>query len=87
MFTQLQAIWTLMRGYRLRYGLALACLVGATALNYGVPLIGSVAIDYAVASKPLGPDTPALVRHLLALLGGPCAGRAAPPPRRDRAPH
>ena len=70
MFTQLQAIWTLMRGYRLRYGLALACLVGATALNYGVPLIGSVAIDYAVASKPLGPDTPALVRHLLALLGG-----------------
>jgi len=73
MFTQLQAIWTLMRGYRLRYGLALACLVGATALNYGVPLIGSVAIDYAVASKPLGPDTPAIVRHLLALLGG--AGR------------
>jgi len=70
MFSQLSAIWSLMRGHRLRYGLALACLVAATALNYGVPLIGSVTIDYAVAGKSPGPDTPALVRHLLGLLGG-----------------
>ena len=70
MFSQLSVIWSLMRGHRLRYSLALACLVAATVLNYGVPLVGSVTIDYAVAGKAVGPDTPALITRLLALLGG-----------------
>ena len=65
-----------MRGYRLRYGLALASLVAATTLNYGVPLVGSATIDYAVAGKALGPDTPALIVRLLGLLGGAANLRA-----------
>ncbi len=65
-----------MRGHRLRYGLALACLVAATVLNYGVPLVGSATIDYAVAGKTVGPDTPALIVRLLGLLGGAAHLRA-----------
>jgi ATP-binding cassette subfamily B protein len=71
MFSQFQLIWQLMRGRRLRYGFALGCLVVATLLNYGVPLIGSVAIDYAVANRPVDGSTPALAAATLALLGGP----------------
>ncbi len=70
MFSQLTLIWSLLRGYRLRYGLALGCLVAATVLNYGVPLVGSAAIDYAIADQPVGPATPALIATLLRLLGG-----------------
>ncbi|MDB6169610.1 MAG: transporter related [Verrucomicrobia bacterium] len=60
-----------MRGHRLRYCLALGCLVGATVLNYGVPLVGSATIDYAIGQKPVGPETPFLIRRLLEILGGP----------------
>ncbi len=70
MFSQLHLIWSIMRGHRLRYGLALCCLVLATLINFGVPLIGSATIDYAVAGKTLGPDTPVLIRLILRLLGG-----------------
>ena len=63
-------IWSLMRGQRLRYGCALGCLVLVVMLNYGVPLVGSATIDYAVASKTVGPATPALIAGLLRLLGG-----------------
>ncbi|MCC6415669.1 MAG: ABC transporter ATP-binding protein [Opitutaceae bacterium] len=71
MFSHLHGIWSLMRGHRLRYGAALACLLCATVLNYGVPLIGSVAIDFAIGDKIPGNDTSAPMRWLLDLLGGP----------------
>jgi ATP-binding cassette subfamily B protein len=70
MFSQLHTIWSLMRGHRLRYGLALGCLVLVIVFNYGVPLVGSATIDYAVAGKSPGPDTPALIAFILRLLGG-----------------
>ncbi len=59
-----------MRGYRLRYGFALGCLVFATVINFGVPLIGSATIDYAVAAKAPAADTPALIALILRALGG-----------------
>ncbi len=59
-----------MRGHRLQYGCALGCLVLVTALNYGVPLVGSATIDYAVARQTAGPATPRLIAGLLRLLGG-----------------
>jgi len=70
MRSQLHVVWSLLRGHRLRYGAALACLVAATVLNYGIPLVGSATIDYGVAGKAVGPGTPALVRLLLSALGG-----------------
>ena len=70
MFSQFQVIWSLMRGFRLRYACALGCLVFVTVLNYGVPLVGSAAIDYAVAHKSLDAATPGLIAGLLRLLGG-----------------
>jgi ATP-binding cassette subfamily B protein len=68
-----KTIWSLMRGQRLRYGLALACLLVATVLNYGVPLIGSATIDFAVAHKPVTAETSLPILWLLHWLGG--AGR------------
>ncbi|MBT5903198.1 MAG: ABC transporter ATP-binding protein [Opitutaceae bacterium] len=59
-----------MQGHRLRYGFALGCLVVATLLNYGVPLIGSVTIDFAISNKPVAAETPGPIRWLLELLGG-----------------
>lgn len=81
MFSQFPIIWSLMRGFRLRYGCALGCLVFVTVLNYGVPLVGSATIDYAVAGgsasigykvagQTVGPGTPILIAGMLRLLGG-----------------
>ncbi|MEO6874897.1 MAG: ABC transporter ATP-binding protein [Opitutaceae bacterium] len=70
MFSQSQVIWSLMRGFRLRYGCALGCLLFVTVLNYGVPLVGSATIDYAVAGKSVAADTPFLIAGFLHLLGG-----------------
>ena len=70
MFSQVQVIWSLMRGHRLRYGFALGCLVLATIINFGVPLIGSVTIDYAVADKTLDADAPFLLALILRAFGG-----------------
>jgi ATP-binding cassette subfamily B protein len=70
MFSQLSVIWSLMRGHRLRYGCALGCLIFVTVLNYGVPLVGSATIDYAVAGHVVSPATPTLIAGLLHLLGG-----------------
>jgi ATP-binding cassette subfamily B protein len=70
MFSQVQVIWSLMRGHRLRYGFALGCLVLATVINFGVPLIGSVTIDYAVAGKTLDADAPFLLALILRAFGG-----------------
>ncbi len=70
MSSPFQAIWTLMRGHRLRYGFALGCLLVATLLNYGVPLVGSVTIDFAVAGQNPDENTSAPMRWLLAVFGG-----------------
>ncbi|MEO7415088.1 MAG: ABC transporter ATP-binding protein [Opitutaceae bacterium] len=70
MFSQVKILWSLLRGFRLRYGLAFSCLVAATVLNYVVPLVGSATIDYAVSSQAVGPATPKLIARLLDLLGG-----------------
>jgi ATP-binding cassette subfamily B protein len=70
MFSQLQLVWSIMRGQRLRYGLALVCLAAATAITFLVPLVGSAAIDYAIGAKPVGADTPALIAVILRVLGG-----------------
>ncbi|MBP6507018.1 MAG: ABC transporter ATP-binding protein [Opitutaceae bacterium] len=59
-----------MRGYRLRYGFALGCLVLATLVNFGVPLIGSATIDYAVAGQTVDASTPVLIAAILRSLGG-----------------
>lgn len=60
-----------MRGQRLRYGVALGCLLLATLLNYVVPLVGSVTIDFAVAGKPVDATTSPLLAWLIGVLGGP----------------
>ncbi|MBS0632436.1 MAG: ABC transporter ATP-binding protein [Verrucomicrobia bacterium] len=60
-----------MRGFRLRYGFALLCLVLATVINFGIPLVGSAAIDYAVAGRAATADTPGLIALILRVLGGP----------------
>lgn len=38
-----------MRGQRLRYGLALGCLVAATGLTYLLPALASLTVDFAIA--------------------------------------
>ncbi len=76
MLSQFPIIWSLMRGQRLRYACALGCLVFVTVLNYGVPLVGSATIDYAVGGKTVGPGTPVLIAGLLRLLGGAANLRA-----------
>jgi ATP-binding cassette subfamily B protein len=69
MFSQCKVIWSIMRGHRLRYGLALACLVVATVVNFGVPLVGSATIDFAVSNAPVA-GAPPLMAAMLGLLGG-----------------
>lgn len=64
-------IWRLLRGHRLRYGLALAGLLAAILLAYVVPLVGGVALDHAISGKPAGDAASPLVALLLRLLGGP----------------
>jgi ATP-binding cassette subfamily B protein len=76
MFSQLGIIWSIMRGHRLRYGIALGCLVLATVINYGIPLVGSATIDYAVSNQVAGPGTPAVIRLVLRLAGGAARLRA-----------
>jgi len=71
MFSQLKLILQMLQGQRLRYGMALGCLVMATLLNYGVPLIGTVTIDHAVAGRAVDESTPVLLAMVLRLLGGP----------------
>src|SRR5271155_3735275 len=70
MFSQIAIIWSIMRGHRLRYSLALGCLVLATLINFGIPLVGSATIDYAVSNKTVGPETPRIIKVVLHLAGG-----------------
>jgi ATP-binding cassette subfamily B protein len=71
MISPFKVIWQLMRGQRLRYGFALGCLVFATLLNYGIPLVGTATIDHAIAGRTVDENTPVLVRALVSALGGP----------------
>lgn len=70
MFSHLKGIWSLMQGHRLRYSSALVCLLLATVLNYGVPLVGSITIDFAISDKTPDANTSAPMLWLLHLMGG-----------------
>jgi ATP-binding cassette subfamily B protein len=65
-----------MRGHRLRYGMAMACLLLATLINFGIPLVGSATIDYAVSAPVAGAVPPRLIALMLALFGGAANLRA-----------
>jgi len=69
MFSQLKVIWSLMRGERLHYGVALLSLLFATAASYLAPLVGAATIDHAIGSKDPA-EASALVRMMLAGAGG-----------------
>ena len=58
-----------MRGQRLRFGMALAFLTFATAMNYLVPLVGAATIDHAIGTRP-EESASTLVGALLRLVGG-----------------
>ncbi|MBP7141257.1 MAG: ABC transporter ATP-binding protein [Opitutaceae bacterium] len=64
-----------MKGQRLRYGIALLCLVFATAANYLVPLVGAATIDHAIGSKDVSQSS-LLVRMVLGAVGGADSLRA-----------
>ena len=70
MTSPIPVLWRLTQGHRLRYGLAFVCLIAATLINYGIPLVGTAVIDHALAQKPLA-DSPRLIRWFVAALGGP----------------
>lgn len=76
MVSPFRIIWQLMRGHRLRYGLALGSLAVATLFTYSVPLVGSATIDYAIGGRTPGDETPVLLAVLLRTLGGPEGLRA-----------
>ncbi len=59
-----------MRGYRLRYGFALGCLGLSSLLAYGVPLVGSVAIDFAISKHEITSETSRPILWFLDLMGG-----------------
>lgn len=75
MISQLKAIRSLMQGQRLNYGIALLCLVSATAANYLVPLVGAATIDHAIGSKE-STQSSLLVRSVLDSIGGADSLRA-----------
>src|SRR5215217_5082613 len=77
MLSQFQIMCQLMRGQRVRYGFALGCLMIATLLNYCIPLIGTVTIDYALAARKVDSATPGLITWSLKLFGGADHLRAA----------
>lgn len=70
MLSQLTIIWSLMRGHRLRYGSAFVCLAFASLLAYGVPLIGSATIDFAISQKEIAEDTSRPILWFLEIMGG-----------------
>ncbi|MBC2606138.1 ABC transporter ATP-binding protein [Pelagicoccus albus] len=61
-------VWTLIRGFRLKYLWAAISLFIATAFQFVVPLIGSATIDYALTSEPNSSEP--ILRHIIDLLGG-----------------
>jgi len=69
MLIHFRTFWHLMRGQRLRFGLALAFLTLATAMNYLVPLVGAATIDHAIGTRP-EESASTLMGALLRLVGG-----------------
>jgi ATP-binding cassette subfamily B protein len=61
-------LWQFMPGQRLRYGGAILAMLVGTLISYMAPQVGRVAIDYAVAGKPL--EAPAPVRAVVEFIGG-----------------
>jgi ATP-binding cassette subfamily B protein len=43
--------WRLMAGFRIRFGMAIAAMLAATALRFMVPLVASGTIDYALGGE------------------------------------
>lgn len=70
MTTPIPVLWRLTSGHRLRYGVAFGCLVVATMLNYGIPLVGAAVIDHALGDKPLA-ESSGLIRWFVNVVGGP----------------
>jgi len=68
MRSTLSLTWTLMRGQRLRYGMAILSLVIASSFLYLVPLVPQVVLDGVLADDPADVSGPAA--GVLALLGG-----------------
>ncbi|MDF1814818.1 MAG: ABC transporter ATP-binding protein [Verrucomicrobiales bacterium] len=60
-------LWELMRGFRGRYGGAIACLFVFTVINYITPLVASATIDFALAEKP---NDDVLTSLIINLMGG-----------------
>lgn len=56
-----------MRGFRGRYGGAIACLFVFTVINYITPLVASATIDFALAEKP---NDDVLTSLIINLMGG-----------------
>ncbi len=68
MFDTLRALWRLMHGSRLRYGLAIAMLVVASSFLYLVPLIPQSVIDGVLTEG--GPEPSGMVRWWVSAMGG-----------------
>ena len=60
-------LWLLMRGFRGKYGWAIAALFVFTAINYLTPLIASATIDFALSDQP---DDGLLTATIIGLMGG-----------------
>ncbi|MFP4105874.1 MAG: ABC transporter ATP-binding protein [Phycisphaerae bacterium] len=68
MLDRIKTLWELMRGYRLRYLMAIGALVVATFMGYLPPLIGGRTIDYVIGDKPL--QAPQFLKEIVAQFGG-----------------
>ena len=66
-------LWLLMRGFRGKYGWAIAALFVFTAINYLTPLIASATIDFALSDQP---DDGLLTATIIGLMGGAAFVRA-----------
>lgn len=72
LISPIRLLWSLMRGYRLLYGLAILALLIHTAVGYLVPLVASGTIDYALSGEPVENSLPA---RAIQMLGGESAVR------------
>ncbi len=68
MLGKLRTIWTLMRGQRLLYVLAVTALVISAAIMYIPPLIRMWVIDHVIANEPIA--APAFVLDAVKAIGG-----------------
>ena len=68
MLGRVNILWQLMRGQRLRYGLAIVAMLITTCCMMIRPQIGRYTIDYVIQGKPL--RAPQFVHQTVAWLGG-----------------